>query len=139
LIVEKKEKNRAISIEKEELNNLKRGRFSEYELEKSKNAIRMLLLNAEDSPIGMMDDINQSIELKTNYDIKKQVEEINEINKQDVISIINHWHLDTIYRSEEHTSELQSRFDLVCRLLLEKKKQSSRMSMTTRNRWNYNG
>src|SRR5438105_15664309 len=26
------------------------------------------------------------------------------------------------YRSEEHTSELQSRVDLVCRLLLEKKK-----------------
>src|SRR5207249_9531885 len=28
-------------------------------------------------------------------------------------------------RSEEHTSELQSRFDLVCRLLLEKKKQKT--------------
>src|SRR5699024_12320161 len=28
-------------------------------------------------------------------------------------------------RSEEHTSELQSRFDLVCRLLLEKKKQQN--------------
>src|SRR5699024_12123580 len=27
-----------------------------------------------------------------------------------------------LLRSEEHTSELQSRFDLVCRLLLEKKK-----------------
>src|SRR5438067_7364931 len=27
-------------------------------------------------------------------------------------------------RSEEHTSELQSRFELVCRLLLEKKKPS---------------
>src|SRR5206468_2241691 len=27
------------------------------------------------------------------------------------------------HRSEEHTSELQSRSDLVCRLLLEKKKQ----------------
>src|SRR5207249_10596577 len=27
------------------------------------------------------------------------------------------------FRSEEHTSELQSRFDLVCRLLLEKKKK----------------
>src|SRR5437868_14078058 len=26
-----------------------------------------------------------------------------------------------LQRSEEHTSELQSRFDLVCRLLLEKK------------------
>src|SRR5207249_9771777 len=29
-------------------------------------------------------------------------------------------------RSEEHTSELQSRFDLVCRLLLEKKKKIQR-------------
>src|SRR2546422_5340913 len=28
-----------------------------------------------------------------------------------------------IYRSEEHTSELQSRLHLVCRLLLEKKKK----------------
>src|SRR5207249_8843966 len=32
-------------------------------------------------------------------------------------------HCDEIKRSEEHTSELQSRFDLVCRLLLEKKKK----------------
>src|SRR2546421_8872837 len=30
----------------------------------------------------------------------------------------------TELRSEEHTSELQSRSDLVCRLLLEKKKKS---------------
>src|SRR2546429_6612923 len=29
---------------------------------------------------------------------------------------------DNVYRSEEHTSELQSRLHLVCRLLLEKKK-----------------
>src|SRR6266513_5811872 len=33
-----------------------------------------------------------------------------------------------IVRSEEHTSELQSRFDLVCRLLLEKKKQDKHTS-----------
>src|SRR3982751_1775336 len=31
-------------------------------------------------------------------------------------------------RSEEHTSELQSRSDLVCRLLLEKKKKDTRTS-----------
>src|SRR5438067_10248658 len=29
-------------------------------------------------------------------------------------------------RSEEHTSELQSRFDLVCRLLLEKKNKKQK-------------
>src|SRR5699024_12125657 len=32
----------------------------------------------------------------------------------------------TSLRSEEHTSELQSRFDLVCRLLLEKKNPTDR-------------
>src|SRR5699024_12301857 len=32
-------------------------------------------------------------------------------------------------RSEEHTSELQSRFDLVCRLLLEKKKYRARQRL----------
>src|SRR5438067_8381695 len=35
-------------------------------------------------------------------------------------------HCVTAWRSEEHTSELQSRFDLVCRLLLEKKKETKR-------------
>src|SRR5436309_11824757 len=34
-----------------------------------------------------------------------------------------------LWRSEEHTSELQSRENLVCRLLLEKKKLSQRESV----------
>src|SRR5699024_11503349 len=42
------------------------------------------------------------------YDLLKKSLKIDEFNKE---------------RSEEHTSELQSRFDLVCRLLLEKKKK----------------
>src|SRR2546422_2002647 len=35
-------------------------------------------------------------------------------------------------RSEEHTSELQSRLHLVCRLLLEKKKKNTASIATTR-------
>src|SRR3982751_6962650 len=35
------------------------------------------------------------------------------------------------YRSEEHTSELQSRSDLVCRLLLEKKKKNTSSTYRT--------
>src|SRR3989449_8206731 len=35
------------------------------------------------------------------------------------------------WRSEEHTSELQSRLHLVCRLLLEKKKRQTRTITTT--------
>src|SRR5699024_11767866 len=33
---------------------------------------------------------------------------------------------EILNRSEEHTSELQSRFDIVCRLLLEKKKKTTK-------------
>src|SRR5579885_713024 len=40
----------------------------------------------------------------------------------------------SVARSEEHTSELQSRFDLVCRLLLEKKKKDPSASSLTQNK-----
>src|SRR5687768_17892112 len=36
-------------------------------------------------------------------------------------------------RSEEHTSELQSRLHLVCRLLLEKKKKKKSTKLNTQN------
>src|SRR2546429_3393640 len=40
-------------------------------------------------------------------------------------SLKKRWNGGTSARSEEHTSELQSRLHLVCRLLLEKKKDAS--------------
>src|SRR5699024_11426589 len=50
--------------------------------------------------------------------------ERNRLRTDTGIAIIQHNAVAAIIaRSEEHTSELQSRFDLVCRLLLEKKKQ----------------
>src|SRR2546428_4239830 len=39
--------------------------------------------------------------------------------------------LGYVQRSEEHTSELQSRSDLVCRLLLEKKKDRDTTTLRT--------
>src|SRR5690606_42027396 len=39
------------------------------------------------------------------------------------IMLLSNTHSITLPRSEEHTSELQSRENLVCRLLLEKKKK----------------
>src|SRR5260221_5207615 len=42
-------------------------------------------------------------------------------------------------RSEEHTSELQSHSDLVCRLLLEKKKKRDQSAMWTWPRSGYAG
>src|SRR5690606_41624208 len=50
-----------------------------------------------------------------------------------VKTVLNIWSLpvmsiahESLVRSEEHTSELQSRENLVCRLLLEKKKYDTR-------------
>src|SRR6266516_7796559 len=42
---------------------------------------------------------------------------------------------DGTSRSEEHTSELQSPYDLVCRLLLEKKKNQQTKPIDTKNRY----
>src|SRR5687768_17981797 len=41
---------------------------------------------------------------------------------------------DAVARSEEHTSELQSRLHLVCRLLLEKKKKNNNTQTLTQSR-----
>src|SRR5207249_12280407 len=46
--------------------------------------------------------------------------EVQRLNRNGIYIFVN--------RSEEHTSELQSRFDLVCRLLLEKKKHNQQRS-----------
>src|SRR2546427_8112232 len=42
-------------------------------------------------------------------------------------------HHDGDWRSEEHTSELQSQSNLVCRLLLEKKKKKKQNTYTREN------
>src|SRR5690606_41620338 len=58
---------------------------------------------------------DQEIDLRESLRVKKLLEEIMAKNTGQKVSKI---------RSEEHTSELQSRENLVCRLLLEKKKKN---------------
>src|SRR6185369_17851468 len=51
----------------------------------------------------------------------------------------NHRFSGCFVRSEEHTSELQSHLNLVCRLLLEKKKKISNLSsLYKKNKKKYN-
>src|SRR5687768_17709154 len=45
--------------------------------------------------------------------------------------VVHHELEAAVGRSEEHTSELQSRLHLVCRLLLEKKKKTDMNNMTS--------
>src|SRR5260221_12323122 len=50
-------------------------------------------------------------------------ERIDPIELSDIVSAFQDQCAQGVWRSEEHTSELQSHSDLVCRLLLEKKKK----------------
>src|SRR5699024_11942072 len=62
-------------------------------------------------------------DLLTTKQIDQASQVMSTLNKYAAESLTHfHPHAVTDIRSEEHTSELQSRFDLVCRLLLEKKK-----------------
>src|SRR5699024_11683619 len=65
--------------------------------------------NGENLVFDHDDNINQHYEVHLSH-------HTHQINEQHTITETVHYQ-----RSEEHTSELQSRFDLVCRLLLEKK------------------
>src|SRR5260370_11925912 len=58
--------------------------------------------------------------------------------QQRILRDITRWHVeefsqDPLLRSEEHTSELQSHLNLVCRLLLEKKKKQKQIKYKRRN------
>src|SRR5699024_11839211 len=61
----------------------------------------------------------------TDTDVFVEVKGRKQSIKNDVVFAMTGYQPDITLRSEEHTSELQSRFDLVCRLLLEKKKQQT--------------
>src|SRR5947209_11481962 len=54
------------------------------------------------------------------------------------LSTESRWLSPVFVRSEEHTSELQSRQYLVCRLLLEKKKKLYNTTTNSPNRWHFN-
>src|SRR3712207_7676632 len=69
--------------------------------------------------IPVVDDDNHLVGIVTNRDLRFE----RRLDKT-IDEVVTHENLVTT-RSEEHTSELQSRQYLVCRLLLEKKKQNN--------------
>src|SRR5690349_23342811 len=70
--------------------------------------------SAQFTPAGMKPNF---ITLGWKYLFRPKIDPLTMITANKSVMAFN-----LIWRSEEHTSELQSRRDLVCRLLLEKKK-----------------
>src|SRR5437868_11201983 len=65
-----------------------------------------------------LEDIELVLDRELGVDHRLPALDAGEQRRQAMIALRPDHEID---RSEEHTSELQSRFDLVCRLLLEKK------------------
>src|SRR5699024_12585161 len=87
-------------------------------------------------PTRRSSDLDKDVIDSGSYYIDATSQDVLEINTGRLIPCIKtgskdqffeyHNKFDYRFRSEEHTSELQSRFDLVCRLLLEKKKRHTK-------------
>src|SRR2546429_3131161 len=73
-------------------------------------------VNAEDAPRLLEDHADRPVHLEARGHRAAGLEERARLTGP----------TDALLRSEEHTSELQSRLHLVCRLLLEKKKNNER-------------
>src|SRR5699024_12093490 len=69
--------------------------------------------------------LESSLKLVKSNDLKMRQRSLNTLDCTGANINLDDLQLRILPRSEEHTSELQSRFDLVCRLLLEKKKNES--------------
>src|SRR5688572_31816410 len=59
--------------------------------------------------------------------------DIGRINRPRMVTATNNRRPRFVWRSEEHSSELQSQSNLVCRLLLEKKKKKKKKKNKTKN------
>src|SRR5687768_17901525 len=80
------------------------------------------LFRSSDTPTGLFSiTVADGKEIQQNSSIQQFVPR----NLGELIGTINK--LKLADRSEEHTSELQSRLHLVCRLLLEKKKKKKKL------------
>lgn len=88
---------RVVEIIREQEYAMKEGDFTEEEIEQGKAMLINLLLEAHDSPLGIMDIFIQSVDSGLSNEISDQIERISKVSKEDVIRAVNKWELDTIY------------------------------------------
>src|SRR5438445_6814890 len=76
-------------------------------------------------PTRRSSDLGFEVACEIRLKFKELLEKPVAVGMESIINLLAPTERDRSVRSEEHTSELQSRQYLVCRLLLEKKKKRS--------------
>ncbi|WP_270170543.1 EF-P 5-aminopentanol modification-associated protein YfmF [Paenibacillus sp. SYP-B4298] len=87
----------AVQLIRQQEYAMKQGDFSEGELEKAKAMLMNLLLEAQDTPLGIMELSIQAVETGGEVMIKKLIEKLSSVSREEVIQAANKWELDTIY------------------------------------------
>src|SRR5699024_12035937 len=96
------------------------------------SVVSVVSLGSVSGPLGSIGIITAPIDNATTVAISNDLILCMGILSFKIEYYINNQFKNSI-RSEEHTSELQSRFDLVCRLLLEKKKDFTTVTKNNNN------
>lgn len=89
--------DRVIELIIEQENTIKNGDFTEAEVERGKSLLINLLLEAHDSPAGIMDIFIQAVDSGSPIEIQEHIKKISKVTKEDVVCATNKWELDTIY------------------------------------------
>ena len=82
----------------------------------------MLLALVAGEASSIMEGISDDVIVARCIAVLKEIFGVTAVPQVCILNSLCETLVSQLYRSEEHTSELQSHSDLVCRLLLEKKK-----------------
>ncbi|MGM0867603.1 MAG: EF-P 5-aminopentanol modification-associated protein YfmF [Bacillota bacterium] len=89
--------NRTVEIIRKQEYAMKEGDFTEADVEQGKAMLINLLLEAHDSPLGIMDISIQAVDSGLSNNINDLIKRISMVSKKDVVRSVNRWVLDTIY------------------------------------------
>ena len=86
-----------VEIIKEQEDAMKKGLFTENEIEQAKAMLINQLMEAYDTPSGIIDILMQSVDSGLSNNLYDQIQKIKNVSKNDIIHAANKWALDTIY------------------------------------------
>ncbi|GIO25318.1 putative inactive metalloprotease YmfF [Oceanobacillus sp. J11TS1] len=87
----------AVQIIREQEYALKNGDFTEADVDQAKSMLISQLLEACDTPLGIIDISIQAVDRGFSDNVNDQIRRIQMVSKDDVIHSANKWDLDTIY------------------------------------------
>ncbi|HEY4553535.1 MAG TPA: pitrilysin family protein [Bacillaceae bacterium] len=95
--IENKNYDKAVSIIKEQMELMKKGEFSDQELEQTKAVILNQFLEAIDTARGLVEIMYHNVVSKNKVELQDWIDKVAETTKEDIMGIAAKIELDTIY------------------------------------------